>query len=221
MANGCTTKIDLGRFHVSTALLLFSPYTPLIFMGQEFAASSSFMFFTDHNDELGKLVTEGRREEFKGFPAFADPERRKGIPDPQSPETFARSKLNFEERETHAGTYALYRELLRLRREDPVLRVQDRLQTRATEVGPQIVVVERWDGDERRVLVANFGPSVGITFADQPDLKQRLESEWKLLLTSSDRRFGGDGGACGLTSEGQDRRVEMPARTAAIFACSD
>ncbi len=184
-------EIDLGRFHVSTALLLFAPYTPLIFMGQEFAASASFMFFTDHNDELGKLVTEGRREEFKGFPAFADPERRKGIPDPQSPETFFRSKLNLEEREIHAGTYALYRELLRLRHEDPVLKVQERTQTRATEVGPQILVVERWDGDRRRVLVANYGPSVGITFADQPDLARLLESQWDLLFTSSERRFGG------------------------------
>ncbi len=213
-------EIDLGRFHVSTALLLFSPYTPLIFMGQEFAASSSFMFFTDHNDELGKLVTEGRRAEFKGFPAFADPERRKGIPDPQSPETFFRSRLNLKEREIHTGTYAFYKELLRLRREDPVLRVQERTQSRATEVGPQIIVMERWDADERRVLVANFGPSVGITFAGQPDLARLLDFDWTLLLTSSDRRFGGDGGACGQAVEEGRQRIEMPARSAAVFAVS-
>jgi maltooligosyltrehalose trehalohydrolase len=214
-------EIDLGRFHVATALLLFSPYTPLIFMGQEFAASSSFMYFTDHNEELGKLVTEGRREEFKGFPAFADPERRRGIPDPQSPETFLRSKLNLAERELHAGTYALYRELLRLRREDPVLTVQEKSLSKATAVGPQIVIVERWHENERRLLVANFGPSVGLTFADQPDLSHLLAADLGLLITSSDRKFGGDGSTCGLVTVNGQRRIEMPARTATIFAFSE
>ena len=99
--------------------------------------------------------------------------------------------------------------------------MQEREQTRATDVGPQIAVVERWDGDQRRVLVANFGPSVGITFADQPELAKLLKSQWNLLFASSERRFGGDGGRCGLIAGEQGRWVEMPARTAAIFSCSD
>ena len=53
-----------------SAILLFAPQTPLIFMGQEFAASTPFLYFTDHPEELGKLVTAGRRNEFKGFGAF-------------------------------------------------------------------------------------------------------------------------------------------------------
>ncbi|MDA8218876.1 MAG: malto-oligosyltrehalose trehalohydrolase, partial [Dehalococcoidales bacterium] len=86
----------LGRnlYATASALLLLVPETPLIFMGQEFAASTPFLYFTDHNPELGKLVTIGRREEFKRFSAFSDPERREQIPDPQAEATFLRSKLD-------------------------------------------------------------------------------------------------------------------------------
>jgi maltooligosyltrehalose trehalohydrolase len=211
-------EIAPDRYKTASALLLVLPYTPLLFMGQEFAASASFMFFTDHNDELGRLVTEGRREEFKGFPAFADPVLRASIPDPQDPETFLRSKLDLSEREVNAPIYELYRELLRLRREDPVLRVQDRATTHADAIGAQIVTVHRWHQDEHRLLVANFGPSVGITPANHPALAHLPAAGWELLLTTDDRRFGGAGHRCGLFELGDGQRIEVPARTAAIFA---
>ena len=115
--------IDVERYHAASALLLLAPETPLLFMGQEFRASASFMFFTDHQPELGRLVTEGRREEFKGFRAFADPHLRAAIPDPQAEETFIRSKLDLGERRVNASTLRLYRDLLALRHADPVLKV--------------------------------------------------------------------------------------------------
>ena len=58
-------------YRAASALLCLAPYTPLIFQGQEWAASTPFLYFTDHNEELGRLVTEGRRKEFAGFAAFA------------------------------------------------------------------------------------------------------------------------------------------------------
>lgn len=211
-------EIDRDRYHVASALLLFSPYTPLLFMGQEFAASASFMFFTDHNPELGKLVTEGRREEFKGFPAFANPRLRESIPDPQAEATFVRSKLDLGERNVNSGTYDLYRELLRLRRKDPVLGVQERSRAKADAIGAQIVTMVRWVGNEYRLLVANFGPSAGIMIADHPSLADLPGDEWRLLLATSERRFGGANARCGQTGHGVRRRLEMPARTAAVFA---
>ncbi len=210
--------IDPGRYAVASALLLFAPETPLLFMGQEFAASASFMYFTDHEEELGKLVTAGRREEFKGFRAFADPALREGIPDPQAEETFRRSKLNLAEREVNAGLYRLYQELLALRREDPVLRVQDRLGTRAEAISAQIVGVHRRHGDDHRLLLANFGPTVGLPFAETPFLASLPPNGWRLLLSSAETHYGGTGDPAALQGNGNNGRVEIPARAAAIFA---
>ncbi len=111
--------IDLAAWRAASVLLLTAPETPLLFMGQEWGAGSPFLYFTEHNPELGRLVTEGRRREFQSFRAFADPAAREGIPDPQSPETFRRSRLDWHEaaEEPHASLLRLYRDLLSLRRE--------------------------------------------------------------------------------------------------------
>ncbi len=111
-------QIEPAVYRAATALLLLTPATPLLFMGQEWAASTPFLYFTDHHPELGKLVTRGRREEFKGFAAFSSPDARERIPDPQSEQTFARSRLCWEElaRPPHCQVLVLYRALLELRR---------------------------------------------------------------------------------------------------------
>ena len=111
-----TETISLATFRAASALLLFAPEVPLLFMGQEWAASTPFQFFTDHNDELGRLVTEGRQEEFKDFPGFGG-----DVPDPQDPMTFERSKLNWTEVDLphHSSTLELYRALLTLRHRLP------------------------------------------------------------------------------------------------------
>jgi maltooligosyltrehalose trehalohydrolase len=135
--------------------------TPLLFMGQEWAASTPFLYFTDHDPELGALVTAGRRREFAAFAAFSDPARRETIPDPQAPQTFERSKLHWDERqvEPHARVLTLYRELLALRRSDPVLGLAcSRAELSPTTWGQLLLVRRRGrDGSGDRVLLANFG----------------------------------------------------------------
>ncbi len=106
--------IEPAAYRAATAVLLFAPETPLLFMGQEWATSSPFQFFTDHHDELGVLVSEGRKREFEAFEDF-----KGAVPDPQDESTFQRSKLVWEEMEQplHAGTLRLYQRLLAIRRD--------------------------------------------------------------------------------------------------------
>jgi maltooligosyltrehalose trehalohydrolase len=155
-------EINADRYKVASTLLLLSPETPLLFMGQEFAASSPFLYFTDHPEELGKLVTEGRRKEFAGFRLFSDADLRESIPDPQAEATFYSSKLDPDDRDRHADIYRLYRDLIALRREDPVFRVNDRATCSATWVTAEIVALRRWQGEEHRLVLANFGNAAEV-----------------------------------------------------------
>jgi len=108
-----------GRLKIAAALVLCSPFVPMLFQGEEWAASTPFQYFTDHGDaELGRAVSEGRRREFEAFGWSPD-----DVPDPQDPETFRRSRLDWDEldRAPHAEILAWHRELIRLRREVPAL----------------------------------------------------------------------------------------------------
>jgi maltooligosyltrehalose trehalohydrolase len=211
-------QIDLGRYAAASALLLCCPETPLLFMGQEFAASTPFLFFTDFDAGLGRLVTDGRRAEFAGFRAFADPATRDAIPDPQDPTTFLASKLDLAERQENAPISCLYLALLTLRREDPVLRRVDRAATRASAAGPQLVVVHRWYGLMHRILIANFGAATALRLSETAGLRDAPAGEWRLLLSTAEERFGGSGRAATVGGQGQERQLIAPARSAAIFA---
>jgi maltooligosyltrehalose trehalohydrolase len=151
--------VDADAYCAASVLLLFSPATPLVFMGQEWAASSPFLFFSDHEGALGVAVRQGRREEFKSFAAFADPNARLRIPDPQEKTTFEQSKLNWDERtaEPHARVLATYRAMLALRRNDPVLSAPTSwADFEATAHGDVLEVVRRKGAASRR-LVVTFG----------------------------------------------------------------
>ena len=110
---------------VATTYLLL-PQIPMLFMGEEWKASSPFLFFCDFGAELGGLVRQGRRAEFARFPEFQDPARRELIPDPQADETFQSSKLRWDEIATDAHSRWLdwYRRIIGCRREsiDPLAR---------------------------------------------------------------------------------------------------
>jgi maltooligosyltrehalose trehalohydrolase len=110
--NALTTP---GRVKIAAALVMTSPFIPMIFQGEEWAASSPFLFFTDHERELGRRVSEGRKKEFAAF--GWKPEE---IPDPQEEGTFTRSRLKWDEisQPEHAGMLGWYRELIALRRSE-------------------------------------------------------------------------------------------------------
>ncbi|MBI4507535.1 MAG: malto-oligosyltrehalose trehalohydrolase [Chloroflexi bacterium] len=210
--------VDAPRYAVASAVLLLAPETPLLFMGQEFAASSPFLYFTDHVPELGRLVTAGRRDEFRHFAAFRDPVLRETIPDPQAEQTFRRSQLDMGERRRNAAVLRLYRDLLRVRRSDTVLAAQDRRRTRATALGEQIVAVHRWSGAGQRVLLANFGPPARLVSADEPFLAALPPGPWRVLLNTAARRYGGSGERVAWRGRGVTRAVALPGRCAVLCA---
>jgi maltooligosyltrehalose trehalohydrolase len=127
-------------------------------MGDEWGASTPFLYFTDHDAELGAQVRAGRHKEFAHFAAFASPEANERIPDPQAESSFLRSKPDFEEREhgEHAETVALVRAALALRQSDAVLSEASRGRLHADAVG-NVLAVRRWFGQDVRVLVVNWG----------------------------------------------------------------
>ena len=173
-----SADVSCDAYCAVSSLLLFLPMTPLLFMGQEWAASNPFLFFTDHDPELGARVTEGRRAAFHFFAAFSDLTMREKIPDPQDKRTFSMSKLNWSERQTmpHARVYSLYRKWLWLRRNDPVLR-HSRLQCIDATANEEVLVVKRWFGDDVRTLIVNFDArSISLNRIDSAaDQTQRLE----------------------------------------------
>lgn len=176
--------VDRDEYAVASTLLLLAPEIPLLFMGQEFAASSPFLYFTDHSAELGRLVTAGRRREFARFSAFADEAARERIPDPQAEETFRRSKLILDERQRNADVYNLYHRLLWLRRSDPVFRQPDRRRAKSEALGERCVIVRRWAGARRRLILANFGAEIVASESAAPLLDWLDEGQWRVLLST-------------------------------------
>jgi maltooligosyltrehalose trehalohydrolase len=104
--------------HATLAVLLLAPSPPLLFMGEEWGASTPFLYFCDFEPGLARAVREGRRREFARFKQFADEKAREAIPDPGAPETFERSKLRWDERDelSHRRWLWTYGTLLELRR---------------------------------------------------------------------------------------------------------
>jgi maltooligosyltrehalose trehalohydrolase len=187
-------RIDQAAYRAASVLLLTLPETPLLFMGQEWAASTPFQYFTDHHDELGQQVTAGRRQEFERFAAFADASTRERIPDPQAEATFLDSRLDWREtaREPHAGMLRLHAALLALRRHDAALTdANSPLEVEAVE-GDTVVmrrgapagavyVVARLRGAGAVSIPARWPESVG------PPIR------WTSLLHSEDPLFTADG----------------------------
>lgn len=166
-------------YRVLSTLLCLTPYTPMLFMGQEWAASTPFLFFTDHNMELGALITQGRRKEFSSFPEFSDGAQ---IPDPQANETFQQSKLNWQElgEVEHEEILQLYRECLRLRREEVAFRPTER----------KAWSISLMEGTET-LLLRNSLFSLFINLRGSHSLPLRGIGD--LLLSSEETRFGGNG----------------------------
>jgi maltooligosyltrehalose trehalohydrolase len=171
-----TATLDYGQLAIAAVFTVCSPYTPMLFMGEEWGASTPWQFFTSHPEpELGKATAEGRIAEFEAM--GWDPDT---VPDPQDPQTFLRSKLDWSElgEGDHARLLELYRELIALRRSVPALTDPSFEHLRASYDDDA-----RWFRLERDDLsiIANFGtaavtlPVLSATVVLSTDAAARLD----------------------------------------------
>jgi maltooligosyltrehalose trehalohydrolase len=195
-----------GTYRAMTALLLLLPQTPLLFMGQEFGASSPFLYFADHQPDLARSVRQGRAEFLAQFPSLATPEVQALLPGPGDPSTFARCKLEFAERASHAPVYRLHRDLLALRRDDPIFRAQRPGGVDGAMLAPDAFVLRFFADDHRddRLLLVNLGPDLHLREAPEPLLAPPPGRRWALRWSSEDPSYGGDGTAPILAPDPHD-----------------
>jgi maltooligosyltrehalose trehalohydrolase len=163
----------------------------LLFMGQEWGAPEPFLFFTDHNEELGRLVTEGRRKEFLHFSAFADTANHETIPDPQKIETFQRSKLNWSVRHEpeHAKCLHWYQTLLHIRKQ-----LLEKASFQAARALNEQIIETCWQSSSGsyRAVVALEGPTA---------TSESSFRGMRMVLSSEEDRFMCDPRFVGWSSE--------------------
>ena len=203
-----------GRYRALTALLLLGPATPMLFQGQEFAASSPFLFFADHPAKLAQAVRKGRAEFLSQFRSLATPEMQRLVPDPADRATFERCKLDLNEREAHCEVYALHCDLLRLRRTDPVFSQPRAGSFDGAILGSEAFLI-RWFADQKgdRLLVVNLGADLHLSIAPEPLLAPPEGQRWEILWSSENPKYGGAGTAALETEEGW----RIPAHAAVVL----
>jgi len=195
---------------LAAAVVLLSPFLPLLFMGEEYGETAPFQYFISHSDaELVEAVRRGRCEEFEAFAWKGAP------PDPQDEGTFLRSRLNQDLRQkgNHRALREFYRELLRVRKD---LLALASLSKEEMEVfgfeEERVLFVRRWSGDSEVFAVFNFGDAEATVVVSVP------EGGWRKLLDSADERWQGKGSPLPpvLRSEGE-AALRLSPKALALF----
>jgi maltooligosyltrehalose trehalohydrolase len=207
----------------------------MLFQGQEFSSSKPFLYFADHRPDLALRVRRGRSEFLGQFPSIADPAMRERLRDPGDPATFDACKLDFAERERHAGTYALHRDLLELRRTDAAFRAQGRewrvegatlgaeafvlrfpAPSVAGAVGPDRAAPrDTYAHDGDRLLIVNLGPDLALASVPEPLLAPPAGCLWHVRLSTEDPGYGGGGTP---PVEDERGRWRLPGHTAVVLS---
>jgi len=182
-----------GRLRAMTALVLLAPGTPMLFMGQEFAASTPFLYFADHQTDLAELVRQGRAEFLEQFRSYATPETQAILTNPESAATFEKCKLDFTERERHRQIYDMHHDLLKLRRTDKRFSAQTPRGVDGAVLGDEAFVLRYFGQDDDRLLLVNFGADLHLNPAPEPLLAPPAGRRWVTLWSSEDPRYGGSG----------------------------
>lgn len=206
-----------ARWRALTALLLLLPQTPMLFQGQEFAASSPFLYFADHQQELAALVRTGRFEFLSQFPSIASDEGLAALSDPADSWTFVRSKLDWSERShpEHRRALDLHRDLLRLRREDPVIRSAGRRRPEGAVLADRVLLLRYMSDDGDRLLVVNLSDRFHADPIAEPIAAPPAGCEWITLFSTESPKYGGWGTP---PIETADRGWWIPADCAALLA---
>lgn len=201
-----SSLVNFEMLKVIAGTFLLSPFTPLLFMGEEYAETNPFLYFISHEDEkLVQQVRDGRKDEFKAFISEGEP------PDPQSMDTFYASKLNWDNRSARQEQmFEFYRELIRLRKTNPVFVHSGREGTKAeSSADNKVLRVFRQLKTQKIRIVFNFWKEmVELPLEDDHALS------WQLILSSADKKWGGPGHIFELNKE----LFSMPPQSMAVFS---
>ncbi|MEX1183012.1 MAG: malto-oligosyltrehalose trehalohydrolase [Gemmatimonadota bacterium] len=200
MGERLTHQVQPAQARLAAAAVLLAPFTPMLFMGEEYGERNPFPYFVSHADEeLIAAVRDGRREEFSSFSWQGEP------PDPQAEDTFRRAVLDWPARERtgHAELLALHERLLLLRQTAPSIRAADAIAADVLDIrGGQadddaregVLIVTRRTAEQSSLLLLNFaGTAARLTL--EPG------GTWRVALDTADRAWGGDGGRGPATFE--------------------
>ncbi|KIH78066.1 maltooligosyl trehalose hydrolase [Geoalkalibacter ferrihydriticus] len=197
---------------LAAAAVILSPFIPLLFMGEEYGEDNPFPYFVSFEDEdLIAGVRRGRKEEFEDFHSQGEP------PDPQSPETFAAARLDWSKRDKpgYRAMAAFYRELLRLRRENPVLTRRDKEHLEGWGLEDEkLLWLRRWSGKDELWLLANFNnKEISCSFPGRG-------SAYRKLLDSADRQWQGPGTRLPDNIEGRCK-LNLAPQSLAVYQMTD
>jgi maltooligosyltrehalose trehalohydrolase len=191
-----------GLLRAMTALLLLGPGTPMLFQGQEFGSTRPFVFFADMPQALTEAIRKGRREFVGQWRSLKMPEMVACLTDPCAPDAFEVCKLDHGEREKHPRALALHRDLLRLRREDPVISRWSSSRYDGAVLAERAFVFRVFNPEEGdRVLLVNLDRDLHLDPAPEPLLAPPEDSEWQILFSTEHPRYGGCGTAPPETEE--------------------
>jgi maltooligosyltrehalose trehalohydrolase len=209
-----------GMLRAMTALILLGPGTPMLFQGQEFGASSPFLFFADHNPALAEQIKEGRRTFLAQWRALREPKIGKCFDDPASALTFGRSRLHHTEMDTHSEIYRLHRDLLRLRKEDPTISLQGDSGIGHAGIDGAILsdrcFLVRYFSPAYatdRLLLVNLGAELEFNPSPEPLLGPPEGKAWKTLWSSEDPQYGG----CGTAELDSQENWRVPGHAAVLL----
>jgi maltooligosyltrehalose trehalohydrolase len=190
----CHQLTGPGTYRAMTALFLLLPGTPMIFQGQEYASSRPFLYFAEHRGSLAEQVKIGRSKFLAQFQSLGTREAQSILPDPSDLKTYQSCILDYKEEEWNSPAYALHRDLLKMRREDPVFRLQADLGIDGAVLDLRAFVLRYFgpDSDDRLVLV-NLGPDLHFDSIAEPLMAPPEEMEWITAWSSEDVRYGGGG----------------------------
>jgi maltooligosyltrehalose trehalohydrolase len=209
-----------GQLRALTTLLLLGPCTPSLFQGQEYGSTRPFHFFADHEPDLAELIRVGRERFLGQFARCADPEICATLPNPSARETFEISKLDREASPRTTAWWRLHQDLLRLRREDPVLSHAEARWEGATTDDRRLLlrVVARGRGSVpsptgERLIAINLGHDLDLARVTHPFVAPPTGDGWRLLWSSESALYGGAG-----TPPVEPHRWMAPGHAAIVLA---
>ncbi|MDG3003624.1 malto-oligosyltrehalose trehalohydrolase [Paludisphaera mucosa] len=210
------TLTSPAQYKAMAALWLLSPGTPMFFQGQEYGAAAPFLYFADHVDDLAAAVHKGRNEFLTQFRSIAHPDLADFLPNPGEEATFLASKLDLSERSRNVELLDFHRDLLTLRRVDPIFRQQRGDLLHGAVIGPEAFVLRYFDpqgGPDCRLVVVNLGRDLFPNPTSEPLVASPRGMRWKIVWYSEHPRYGG----CGAPPFESDTHWRIPGRASLVL----